>query len=634
MSNTHAMLALGAQLPVLLTVGAVAVAIPILVHLLIKRRTVLFQWGAMQLLLEAVQRRGRMRLLRLLLLLVRMAVPVCAAAALAGIWFDGIGSTSRPWSIVLLDDTIGSFVKHTNGHRAIDTHLAAIAKLKQQGPIQVVALSGRPLPRELLTLEPIAAGPNWSGALQSVARRTQESRHADVLLLSELRVGVLPDEGTLQQTGVKITFHPPAVDDVDTIRIVRVHAPRAVLLPGDPFEQGHLEVDLVRDGSLPSQRSTLLLFDDTGVELDQHEVHWHVGESSRLVQIPLPTSTTHTQFQVQSKPTVSPASTRWITLQQRTSAEITVITDTHNKRFNAASDTSWLDLAVLSGAPNGAMRVRHVFPQDLLIEALPKGMPVVVTIPEAIPTATWSAMLTTKHAGQVLVLPPPDADSNWLQTLLESVDPDFDGPLRAIAQDRILGTMTLADDLGPLELIRAELPTLLGSVQIEHMINLERLVEANVGDALVSLGKYPVFLRLHNAPVVISALSWHPTWSDLPLRPAGPALLQELLRAELGQRERVVRTASGPGDLQAGMRADGVLIQPDATAAQQTPLLPSTIKKLQDAGWTPTQGSSIASAHKDVSWIFALALVVLVITESVLARCIDMSVRQTGAQPA
>jgi hypothetical protein len=82
------------------------------------------------------------------------------------------------------------------------------------------------------------------------------------------------------------------------------------------------------------------------------------------------------------------------------------------------------------------------------------------------------------------------------------------------------------------------------------------------------------------------------------------------------------------------MRADGVLIQPDATAAQQTPLLPSTIQKLQDAGWTPAQGSSIASAHKDVSWMFALALVVLVITESVLARCIDMSVRQTGAQPA
>lgn len=317
-------------------------------------------------------------------------------------------------------------------------------------------------------------------------------------------------------------------------------------------------------------------------------------------------------------------------LKQQTSAEITLISDAQSSGFDAALDTSWLDLAVQSGSPDGAMRVHQVYPQDLLVEALPSGMPVVVTVPGAIPETTWSSMLTRKHAGQTLVLPPPDTDSNWLNPLLKAVEPEFKGAVGAVAKDKVSGALLLADDLGPLELIRAELPTLLGLVQIEHMMNLEPLVEAGIGDAFVSFGQYPVFLRLHNAPVVVSALSWHPTWSDLPLRPAGPVLLQELLRAELGINERVVRTASGPGDLYAGMQSNGVLIQPDATAAQQTPIRPSTVQKLQSAGWTLAEISTTVPTHKDISWMFVLALIVLVIMESVLARWVDVAVRHTG----
>ena len=217
--------------------------------------------------------------------------------------------------------------------------------------------------------------------------------------------------------------------------------------------------------------------------------------------------------------------------------------------------------------------------------------------------------------------------------MVQAVDPDFEGTLRAVTGDRAAQhTLQLADDLGPLELIRAELPALLGSMQIERMVDLRPLLE--LGSALVLLNEQPLFVQLHNAPVVVSALAWHPSWSDLPLRPAGPTLIQELLRADLGKHLLETRVAAGPNNLHGGLQGGAVLIQPDAAAAEQTPASTSDIQRLQTAGWSQLLEQASGAAPRDLSGLFVSLLVALIIMESILTRWIDVGVRRTGAQTA
>ena len=70
--------------PAIAVAGALAVAIPILIHLLLRRRRKPVMWGAMRFLLEAMrQQRRRLRLEQFLLLAARCLIIALAAMAIA-----------------------------------------------------------------------------------------------------------------------------------------------------------------------------------------------------------------------------------------------------------------------------------------------------------------------------------------------------------------------------------------------------------------------------------------------------------------------------------------------------------------------------------------------------------------------
>lgn len=74
--------------PWLLT-GLVAVVLPVIVHLLVRRRYQVVDWGAMQFLSPAVRTRRRLQLQDVFLLLLRMALIAVLALALARPWIRG-----------------------------------------------------------------------------------------------------------------------------------------------------------------------------------------------------------------------------------------------------------------------------------------------------------------------------------------------------------------------------------------------------------------------------------------------------------------------------------------------------------------------------------------------------------------
>ena len=95
-------------LNIALLAGAAAFLIPLLIHLLNKRKVITVRWGAMHLLNEVIrQRKRKMKIEQLLLLLTRIAIPIVLALCLArpvltALQSLGLGSSSL---IVMLDDS-------------------------------------------------------------------------------------------------------------------------------------------------------------------------------------------------------------------------------------------------------------------------------------------------------------------------------------------------------------------------------------------------------------------------------------------------------------------------------------------------------------------------------------------------
>lgn len=95
-------------LNIALLAGAAAFLIPLIIHLLNKRKVVTVRWGAMHLLYEVIrQRKRKMKIEQLLLLLTRIAIPIVLALCLArpvltALVSLGLGSSSL---VVMLDDS-------------------------------------------------------------------------------------------------------------------------------------------------------------------------------------------------------------------------------------------------------------------------------------------------------------------------------------------------------------------------------------------------------------------------------------------------------------------------------------------------------------------------------------------------
>jgi|UniRef100_UPI003782D687 hypothetical protein len=146
-------------LNVILLAGAAAFLIPLIIHLLNKRKVVTVRWGAMHLLHEVIrQRKRKMKIEQLLLLITRIAIPIVLALCLArpvltALRSLGLGSSSL---IVMLDDSFSMRAPAektaTPGASVADqarTDLQQITEALPKGSAAQIVLSGG-TPRKLL----------------------------------------------------------------------------------------------------------------------------------------------------------------------------------------------------------------------------------------------------------------------------------------------------------------------------------------------------------------------------------------------------------------------------------------------------------------------------------------------------
>ncbi|MES2572680.1 MAG: BatA domain-containing protein [Verrucomicrobiota bacterium] len=150
--------------------GAAAFLIPILIHLFHKSRFEVVKWGAMH-LLESVIRvnQRRVRIEQLILMMVRAAIPLLLALAMARPVWSGakklMGETKSS-TVILLDNSYSMEAGRTgvsNFSTARDEATRLISDLKRGSDVQVILMGegGQPCSISPLTTPP--ASPRRSG---------------------------------------------------------------------------------------------------------------------------------------------------------------------------------------------------------------------------------------------------------------------------------------------------------------------------------------------------------------------------------------------------------------------------------------------------------------------------------------
>lgn len=135
----------------ILLAGAAAFLIPLIIHLLNRRRIAVVRWGAMHLLQEVIkQKKRRVRVEQWLLLLMRILLPIILAMCLARPVLTalrslpGFGKTSL---VVILDDSF-SMRAPSSGGSPMDQAKAAIQRMTEELPrgsdVQIVLAGGSP----------------------------------------------------------------------------------------------------------------------------------------------------------------------------------------------------------------------------------------------------------------------------------------------------------------------------------------------------------------------------------------------------------------------------------------------------------------------------------------------------------
>ena len=136
--------------PLLLT-GAAAFLIPLIIHLLNRRRIVIVRWGAMHLLQEVIrQKKKRIQIEQWLLLLVRIALPIILALCLARPVLSALRSLpgfGKSSLVVLLDDSFSMRAAGSSGSPKDQANKAlqrVLDELPRGSDVQVIQTSGAP----------------------------------------------------------------------------------------------------------------------------------------------------------------------------------------------------------------------------------------------------------------------------------------------------------------------------------------------------------------------------------------------------------------------------------------------------------------------------------------------------------
>jgi hypothetical protein len=569
--------------PLLFVAGAACIAIPIIIHLLKRRRRVI-SWGAMRFLEEAYRKRRRIITLeQLILLSLRCLLILFIALGVGSIVFGEGGSERAPKTlVVVLDDSIAS-ARIVNNSSVIDRNIdAALQQIGQLDPLMGdrVAMITAASPARALVLPasddlgsvrafieestPTDSALDFEGVLALVTQiesdpdrptETELFFATDARGLERAISAISTDPSRVPVSSVVLAESEPSA--AMNVGILSATPTRSLVVRDGLALPESVRVELVRSGDVDATGSTRVdILDAQGAIKGSATVAWRVGERATSANIAVETrelktdAATSALLRVRTNADANPRDNEaLIAIPTRNTLRVAVI-DRPRRASGAAQPeivpSRWVRAAL---APRSDMGVQltSIDASQAAARLAPGVDAVFVLSPAALSDAAWDRLTRLRDQG-VMIIVTPDTESDSLAWFdrVRQLTPDTIAPLRQVVEHTApLGLDSGIPDQSLLSGIDSEWDALAGAVTVTRSLSIDTNATPIATLTDTSPVGVQVISRDGSGVLVILAVPFDLSWSNLPARPLFVAMLQELVRQGVGLGETRPPTLAG-----------------------------------------------------------------------------------------
>lgn len=551
--------------PILLAAGLAALAIPILIHLLMRRRRKPVRWAAMRFLVEAYKRqRRRRRIEQILLLTLRCLVVALLAVAIARLALGDRAERAAGTLVLIIDNSLTSALTDEDGRPALERLTrAALEELDRLSPERgdrvAVITGGGPATapvspatlardgarRVIESIGSTDSALDLPGALGLAASAiSPEARGVRIVVLSDWRRGTDPDDPpdaappgwTIDPALVRLIASRAATDEAPNLRLSAFTPGRDALFPMDTPAAAQAIVTVDREGAdLPRVGATLRVEGiGAGAGVDQPVV---LPEGRRSVRLPFtlplpPADDLDLALRVSlraegSADRLANDSVSLRAVRLRETVRVGLIDARRGARgvggFEAAD---WARVA-LTPEPLTPVRVVELDAAGLQSDDLAGLDAALLTRPDLLADAGWAALRAfIARGGTLVVFPPSDAPVHrWGDPFRETLGIEGELSREAIAIEPP-ARLSAAPGAAVLTMLSGELEALARGVTVSRMLSISG---PRTGAALVTESGAP-FLITPSPRLWVFTAPLDPAWTDLPAKPLVVPLLQEIVR--------------------------------------------------------------------------------------------------------
>lgn len=540
--------------------GVIAMAIPIIIHLLARQRRKPIEWAAMRFLIEAFRKhKRRLRIEQLLLLTVRCLIVGLLGFALARPILEATGIIAAGGAravYIVLDDGLASGVMGEDGRSALQRHVRqAVDLVNSLGPGDSVGVitTARPA-RALLSppssdraavvdllqsIAPKEAPTDFQGAFAHVRGALQESEETQqqtlVYVFSEFRAGSasldspLPVLAADNGAPVKLLAPPPTPTPVSNVQVTSIEPVRHLLLPGATDGSEQITVRLSRSGgTLGHEASTVRLSGENLPPSEPKTVQWQPGQSQADVKFSLAGGVLSTTADGATTPVLNQRvlsftasidddalradNQRHATIEARPQVRVLLI-DRRSFGYERSLDQltagQWIRRALEpralepSSGPGARFPIQivEVEPSSLDFADIRTAEVAVLPRPDLLNEHGWTVLRQFVDRNGLLIITPP-AEVNihqWPEQLAKQIDLPWRIALEVTAtpEGAPLAEQQPASEL--LRLISSDLPDLARPVLVNRRLPVEH--DASV----TSDGAQPLLLFADGSPMMVAA---------------------------------------------------------------------------------------------------------------------------------
>lgn len=541
--------------PWLAVAGAAAMALPILIHLFLRRRQKPIEWAAMDLLHRAVQQSQRARRVeRWILLALRCLALLLAGLAIARPATVTARSVNQPVALaVVLDDGVASRAAaspavapgRTAFEAARSACIEAIRALPAGSTVHVLTTSDT-IERTSDAVQPDRAvamlgvlEPSYepSRVRQAVDRaddilaRTALPGH--IVLASSFSRGAIDTEAqVLPPTKATLEIRDVGSDDTGTAAIMSM-----VQRTLGPQSAGAITVDVTvaRPGSEQARRTIPVTVIDVLTDRSASADAVFIEGSQRAVAtvtLQVDPAVTEHAFIASIPADRQPADDVRAATISTVSARPVVILDRERLDVDEGSSAQWIERALEPVAGMGLPH-RRMDPSDVRTGSLQGATSIIICRPELLDAIGWAECVAACEAGALVVVMPPTDETfvEWQDPCAALMGPGVSIRREPVRHDppRRLQPQQPASPIT--QLIAAELTELVAPIEIARSLVIEGpsttlspvlIMDDGTPLMVLSIRGRGVVAMLASAPV--------PSWSTLATKPIFVPLVQETIR--------------------------------------------------------------------------------------------------------